>query len=106
MSTSDSLAVGDLSDKGIIITGQIKNVGFETALELTKRGAHLILACKDQVIGERALRNLKEQSKNDRVELELLDLSNLASIDAFAKRMYSKLKCLHVLINNASSHHF
>ena len=44
---------------------------------------------------------IKSKTKNDRVELEELDLSDLSSVRDFAIRMKKKLDRLDILINNA-----
>lgn len=90
-----------LTGKTIIITGANAGIGYETALELAKRDAHLILACRDQKRGQEALDKIKNESNNTKIELELLDLSSLKSIKEFSERIQKKLNRLDVLINNA-----
>jgi len=90
-----------MKDKNVIVTGANCGIGYETALELAKRGAHVILACRDETKAKQACEQIKQESKNDNVEVELLDLSKLQSIKAFSERIIVKLNKLDVLINNA-----
>jgi retinol dehydrogenase-11 len=88
-------------NKNIIVTGANCGIGYETALELAKRGARVIIACRDETKANQACDKIKQESKNDKVEVELLDLSKLKSIKAFSERIIAKLDRLDVLINNA-----
>ena len=87
---------GSLSCKTMIITGGNAGIGQETALELAKRDAHLILACRDQKRGQEALHKIKFESKNTKIELEQLDLSILKSIRVLSDRILKKLTKLDV----------
>lgn len=90
-----------MTGKTVIITGANAGIGFETALELARRDAHVILACRDQKRGQEAVDKIKNETKNNNVELELVDLSNLKSIKEFSENILKKLNRLDVLINNA-----
>jgi retinol dehydrogenase-12 len=90
-----------LDDKVIIITGSNCGIGYETALDLAKRNARIILACRDPKRGQDALEKIKAASQNDKIELEILDLASLKSIKEFSERINAKLDRLDILINNA-----
>jgi NAD(P)-dependent dehydrogenase (short-subunit alcohol dehydrogenase family) len=90
-----------MDGKTVIITGANCGIGYETALELAKRNAHVILACRDPKRGQDAVDKIKEETKNEKVELELLDLGSLKSIKDFSERIKAKLEKLDILINNA-----
>ncbi|UJR20954.1 hypothetical protein I4U23_024061 [Adineta vaga] len=90
-----------MDGKTVVITGSNTGVGKYTAIELAKRGAHVILACRDRKRTEEALKEICKLSGSDRVEMEMLDLSSLKSVRECAKRLYKKLTKLDVLINNA-----
>ena len=81
--------------------GANTGIGFETALDFAKRGANLILACRNEQLGNEAVEKIKSQSKNENVTLEQLDLASLANTRAFAERILAKWDCLHILVNNA-----
>jgi retinol dehydrogenase-12 len=90
-----------LDGKTVIITGANCGIGYETALDLAKRQANVILACRDPNRGQAALENIKKESGNENVELEILNLSSLKSIKEFSERILNKLDRLDFLINNA-----
>jgi NAD(P)-dependent dehydrogenase (short-subunit alcohol dehydrogenase family) len=85
----------NLTGKNVIITGGNTGIGFETTKTLTAAGANVIVLARDT---KKAKINLKELP---RVEIEKLDLTDTASIDAFAEKFIRSGKPLHLLINNA-----
>ena len=90
-----------LDDKTVIITGANVGIGKETALELAKRGANVVMACRDLKKGEDALNDIKTASNNKNVFLKSLDLSSLDSVRKFVSEFLEEFKELHILINNA-----
>lgn len=85
----------DLTGKIAIVTGGNTGIGLETTKTLAKAGATVIVAARDI---EKAKRNL---NGIDNVEIEVLDLMNPGSIDAFAEVFMASGRPLHLLINNA-----
>lgn len=90
-----------LDNKIVIVTGGNTGIGYETGLDLAKRGARIILACRNMDKANKAVYEIQELSNNQNVESELLDLADLTSVREFAKKMNSKLDRLDLLINNA-----
>ncbi|XP_057313516.1 retinol dehydrogenase 11-like [Hydractinia symbiolongicarpus] len=90
-----------LDGKTVIITGANTGIGKETAIDLAKRGAIVVLACRDQKRGEAALDEIKERSGSSKIVLKLLDLASLVSIKEFAESFLKEYAALHILINNA-----
>lgn len=91
------------SQKGrsVVVTGT-GGIGYETALELTKAGAEVIMAGRNKDKGEESIRKIKEMVPSGNIRFEKLDLAELASIKAFGKKMRSERKSLDILINNAA----
>ena len=50
--------IPNLSDKTAIVTGANSGIGFETARELARKGARVVLACRSQEKGRIALEDL------------------------------------------------
>jgi NAD(P)-dependent dehydrogenase (short-subunit alcohol dehydrogenase family) len=85
----------------ILITGANSGIGYHAALKLARKGAELILACRDRQKGEIALDRLHSEAPNTHMELAILDLASLDSVREFAAQELEKNRPLHVLINNA-----
>lgn len=90
------------SQKGrsAVITGT-GGIGYETALELTRAGAEVIMAGRNKDKGEEAVKKIKELHPAGNIRFEKLDLADLASIEAFGERIKSQRKNLDILVNNA-----
>lgn len=89
----------DLSGRRCLVTGANSGIGFETALALADLGADVVLLCRNRERGEAAVERIREQTGNARVSLEVIDLSELASIRAAAERLASGP--VDVLVHNA-----
>lgn len=97
--TADSIP--DQTGRTAIVTGANTGIGFETALELARKGARVILACRSAQKGQAAVERLRGEDSGFDVSLELLDLSDLDSVRAFAARVRSAHDRLDLLILNA-----
>jgi NAD(P)-dependent dehydrogenase (short-subunit alcohol dehydrogenase family) len=96
--TSD---IPSLIGKRAIITGANSGIGYHAAFSLARKGAHVLLACRDRQRGEDALQRLKSDSPGSDAELVLLDLASLASVREFAAAELAQKRPLDLLINNA-----
>ena len=90
-----------LHGKTVLITGANTGIGKETAVDLAKRGALVVIACRDVIRGENALKEIKERSGSSIIYLRMLDLASLVSIQEFSKSFLAEFNKLHILINNA-----
>ncbi|KAF4530749.1 hypothetical protein B566_EDAN007971 [Ephemera danica] len=92
-----------MDGKTVIVTGSNTGIGKETALELAKRGARVILACRDPKRGTQAKDDIVLKAGNKNVYFLQLDLSSLKSVRNFVAEVKRREKQLHVLINNAAA---
>ncbi len=90
-----------LDGKTVIITGANTGIGYETAIDLAKRGARIILACRDVKKAVKAAEEIRLKSGNGNVITEYLDLASLESVKKFATKMNEQEERLDILINNA-----
>lgn len=89
-----------LDGKTVVITGANTGIGKETALDLAKRGAKIIMGCRDMEKAEAAVKEIIEGSASQNVSCLKLDLSDSKSIREFAEAINKEPK-LDILINNA-----
>lgn len=76
-------------------------MGLATTIEMARRGAQVIMACRSRQRGEEALAEAKRQSGSPDIALMLCDLASFDSIRSFAETFTAKYPVLDVLINNA-----
>ena len=93
--------VPDQSGKLAIVTGANSGIGFETAKALAERGARVILACRSQDRANAARDKILRTAPDADIKVSLLDLSSLASIQAFSERTRDSEIFVDLLINNA-----
>ncbi|XP_059474712.1 retinol dehydrogenase 14-like [Neocloeon triangulifer] len=95
----------DVSMRGktVIVTGSNTGIGKATALDLAKRGARVILACRDLQRAKEAKVEISEKSGNSSVIVMKLDLSTLESVREFVQQFLAKEDRLDVLVNNAAA---
>jgi NAD(P)-dependent dehydrogenase (short-subunit alcohol dehydrogenase family) len=93
--TYDVIKGIDLSGKTAIVTGGYAGIGLETVKTLVGAGAEVIVPARDI---NKAVNNLKGI---EHVTIEVMDLTNPASINHFAEKFLETGKALHILINNA-----
>src|SRR3569833_1287615 len=90
--------IPDLSGKKAIVTGANSGLGLRTALELTRHGAGVGLACRSAEHDEEALGTIRAEVPDGDVTLASLDLADLTSVRAFAAAHTGPLD---LLVNNA-----
>lgn len=95
---------GDIAEqtgKTVLVTGANSGIGYQAALELARRGAHVLLGVRDKTKGAAAMSKLRREVPAASIELADLDMASLASIRAFAASFTSRAVPLDLLINNA-----
>ncbi len=93
--------VPEFNGKTVIVTGANSGIGYETALTMARKGAQVVMACRNVQKGETAAAAIRGEVSKPLIEVMKLDLSDQASVRAFASAFQQKYAYLHVLYNNA-----
>ena len=88
----------DLRGRAAVVTGANSGIGWHTAKELARAGAHVVLACRDVDRGRQAADRIRAAHRHAAVSVGALELSDIASITAFARTIAAPLD---LLVNNA-----
>lgn len=91
----------DQNGRTIIVTGANTGLGFETTVALAKKGAKVIMACRNLTKANAAKAQINKEVPTADLEVMEINLSSLQSVQHFAKEYLSKFDRLDVLINNA-----
>ncbi|XP_068231279.1 retinol dehydrogenase 11-like isoform X2 [Palaemon carinicauda] len=92
-----------LDGKTAIVTGSSAGIGKETARDLARQGARVILACRNVQKAQKVADDIIGTTGNGQVFVKQLDTSDLASVRKFAKEIIDTEKELHILVNNAGT---
>src|SRR3954447_17601951 len=84
-----------------VVTGANSGLGLVTARELARAGCEVVVACRDTAKGRAAAKSISADVPGARLEVDALDLADLASVRAFAERLTAGRERLDLLINNA-----
>ena len=71
-------------------------------MDLAKRGARVILACRDEQRATDAAKDIIAETGSDKVLVRIVDLSSFESVRAFAKLINETEERLDILVNNAA----
>lgn len=93
--------IPDLTGKVVIITGANSGIGYESTLELARKGAEVILASRDQLKAERAIQNISREIPGAKLKFIQVDLASLESIRKFTYEFKDNYDRLDILLNNA-----
>ncbi|MEV5573339.1 oxidoreductase [Spirillospora sp. NPDC052269] len=88
-----------LHGRRAVVTGANSGLGYHTALQLARHGAAVTLACRSAERGQAAFDRIRAAVPDAELALVPLDLADLASVRAFARRQADEP--LDLLVNNA-----
>jgi NAD(P)-dependent dehydrogenase (short-subunit alcohol dehydrogenase family) len=92
-----------MNGKRVLVTGATAGIGEQTALELAKLGAEVVIVGRNAEKTAAVVESLRKESGAPAIDSFLADLSSMASIRAFAKAFLAKYDRLDVLVNNAGA---
>ena len=81
-----------------VVTGANKGIGYEIAKQLLTTCTVVVLACRNKELGEAAVKQLA----SPKARFMQCDISDAASIAAFADTFSAEVGALDVLVNNAA----
>jgi NAD(P)-dependent dehydrogenase (short-subunit alcohol dehydrogenase family) len=96
-STAD---IPDLTGRRALVTGATSGLGYETALELLRHGADVLVAARNPEKAAQAAESLTQKAGRAPTVLEL-DLADLASVEQAANEVLKTYDKLDLLVNNA-----
>lgn len=96
-STAD---IPDLTGRRALVTGATSGLGYETALELLRHGADVLVAARNPAKAAQASTDLAQASGREPTVVEL-DLADLTSVEKAADEVSKSYDKLDLLVNNA-----
>ncbi|MFT4754902.1 MAG: NAD(P)-dependent dehydrogenase (short-subunit alcohol dehydrogenase family) [Salibacteraceae bacterium] len=97
----DSRHIPDQKGKTIVITGASSGLGKEATKVLAAKNAKVIMAVRNPNKAQAIAAQIISEVKGAQIEIKVLDLTSLASIQEFADTLMKEVSILDVLINNA-----
>lgn len=88
----------DLSGRVAVVTGATSGLGRETATQLSRLGASVIIVGRNRPKTETVAEEIRAETRSDAVRIEIADLSSMREVRALAARLKSPI---HLLVNNA-----
>merc|ERR1711879_290938 len=89
-----------LDGKTVVITGSNTGIGRTTALDMSRRGAKVVMLCRDMDKAEKVAAEISDETKGE-IICHRLDLADLASVRECAEQLGNSLEKIDILINNA-----
>lgn len=89
--------------KRVLVTGGTNGIGKQTALELAKLGAEIVIVGRNEAKTHNVRDELIALSSNKHIDILIADLSSMDDIRRIANEYLEKYDRLDVLINNAGA---
>ena len=87
-----------LEGRTVVITGANTGIGKVTALDMSRRGARVIILCRNQDKAKEAAADIaREAGSGAAVECEKLDLASLASVRECAQTLLDRVDKIDIL---------
>ena len=93
--------IPDLTGRTAVVTGANGGLGLVTASELAAKGAHVVLAARDQDKAKAADEQIHARTPQASTEIVPLDLGSLASVTDAAEKILAGPRVIDLLVNNA-----
>lgn len=93
----------DMKNRTVLVTGSTDGIGKETALQLARLGAQVLLHGRNREKGMEVVEEIRRSTGNDRLQFFQADLSMQKQVRKMAAEIRESNDRLHVLINNAGT---
>ncbi len=93
--------IPDQSGRTVVVTGANGGLGLETARELARKGAHVVMAVRNQQKAQEAVRDIGASVPDASLELVSMDLASQASVREAAEVILRGHHRVDLLVNNA-----
>ncbi len=94
-------SIPDLTGRVTVVTGANGGLGLETAKAFAAKGAHVVMAARNQAKAEGAAAEIRAETPDASLEIVPLDLGSLASIQEAAGETLAAHPTIDILVNNA-----
>jgi NAD(P)-dependent dehydrogenase (short-subunit alcohol dehydrogenase family) len=93
--------IPDQTGRTALVTGANGGLGMETARELARKGAHVVMAARDQEKAAAAEADIRGELPDASLEVVPLDLGSLASVREASENVLAAHGKIDLLVNNA-----
>ncbi len=93
--------IPDQEGRTAVVTGANSGLGLETARELARKGAHVVMAVRNQHKAQEAVSDISASVPDASLELVSLDLASQASVREAADQILRGHERVDLLVNNA-----
>jgi NAD(P)-dependent dehydrogenase (short-subunit alcohol dehydrogenase family) len=93
--------IPDQTGRVAVVTGANTGLGFHTALQLARQGAHVVMAARNRDKAAAAQIEIDSRVQDASLEIRRLDLASLSSVGDFAEQVLSDHDRIDILVNNA-----
>ncbi|XP_010882958.1 retinol dehydrogenase 12 isoform X1 [Esox lucius] len=90
-----------LRGKTVLVTGANTGIGKETCRDMARRGARVVMACRDLTRATRAAEEIRKATGNKKIVVRHLNLASMYSVRELAREFIASEDRLDILINNA-----
>jgi NAD(P)-dependent dehydrogenase (short-subunit alcohol dehydrogenase family) len=93
--------IPDQSGRTYLITGANSGLGLHSSIALARRGARVLMACRNPAKAGEALARVESEVRDAKAELVSLDLASLESVRSAAADVAQRAPVIDVLMDNA-----
>jgi NAD(P)-dependent dehydrogenase (short-subunit alcohol dehydrogenase family) len=93
--------IPDQTDRVAVVTGANGGLGLETARELARSGAHVVMGSRNMEKAAAAEADIRSEIPDASLEVRNLDLGSLDAIKEFATAVLNAHERIDILVNNA-----